>query len=58
MLKNWKGVQCSWSAVKKREGVEVERREKKEEREMGITPGHVGQGEAFGFNCRHKGTYW
>lgn len=42
--------------LRKREGVEMGRREKTA-KELGVTPGLPGQGQAFRFNCVHKGTY-
>lgn len=57
MLEKWIGGQCAWSPVRKREGVEKERKEKEVEKETGTTLGLVGGGEAFGFNCMHHGSY-
>lgn len=43
--------------MRKREGVEKERREKKVKKGKGLTPGLVDCGEVFGFNCMHNGSY-
>lgn len=56
LLREWKGGQCGWSVVRKRENVARGRRGKVKKK-MGIMPDLAGRGEVLGFNCLHKGSH-